>query len=169
MKLILLRHGKSDWDVPVNDPIERLLKKRGRKDAKRMGEFFADMPPDLIVCSPSVRTRKTAELFAKTAGYTKEIKIDQRMYNAGHEKLLEVVHDLQGDHVVMVCHNPGIGNLAAYLDEEGGRKIAAHLHMVTAAAACLAFDGLGSWDEVKEESGQLRALITPRFLKDLIV
>ncbi len=167
MKLTLLRHGKSDWDVPVSDPIERPLKKRGRKDAQRMGEFFAGMPPDLIVCSPAIRTRKTAELFAKMAGYTKEIKIDQRMYNAGHEKLLEVIHELQEDHVVMVCHNPGIGNLASFLDGEGGQKTVSQLHMVTAAAAHLVFEDFANWGEVKENCGQLRALVTPRFLKAL--
>lgn len=168
MKLTLLRHGKSDRGIPVNDPIDRPLKKRGRKDAQRMGEFFADMVPDLIVCSPAIRTRQTAELFAKGAGYTKDIKIDENMYIAGREKLFEVVHKLQGDHVVMVCHNPGIGNLASFLDGEGGQKTVSQLRMVTAAIAYLVFEDLSDWDEVKENSGQLRALVTPRFLKALI-
>ncbi len=168
MKLTLLRHGKSDWDVPVNDPIDRPLKKRGRKDAHRMGAFFADMVPDLIVCSPAIRTRRTAELFAEGAGYTKDIKIDERIYLASYEKLLEVVHELQADHVLMVGHNPSVGQLATYLDGKDGREIVTQLHMVTATAAHIVFENLGNWDELTENSGQLRAMVTPRFLRSLV-
>ena len=67
--LHLLRHAKSAWDRPSLPDRERGLNKRGRRDAARMGEFLVeqDLLPDVILCSPAERARRTAERLADAA------------------------------------------------------------------------------------------------------
>ena len=64
MKLYLLRHGETDWnkarkiqgctDIPLND--------YGRELARKTGEGMKDIPIDLVITSPLIRARETAEL-----------------------------------------------------------------------------------------------------------
>lgn len=68
--VILQRHGKSNWENQTLTDFERPLKSRGLKEANRIGQYFSEHismggvweqagSPDLIACSPSVRTRQT--------------------------------------------------------------------------------------------------------------
>lgn len=64
MKLYLLRHGETDWnkarkiqgctDIPLND--------YGRELARRTGEGMRDITIDLVITSPLVRAKETAQL-----------------------------------------------------------------------------------------------------------
>src|SRR5207249_4913788 len=62
-RLHLLRHAKSDRDAELEDH-ERPLARRGREAARRVGESLpaAIGALDLVLCSPSLRTRETAAL-----------------------------------------------------------------------------------------------------------
>ena len=62
-RLILFRHGKSDWDAPFGSDHERPLSKRGVKAAKTMGLVLArsDLVPDHAITSSAVRARTTLE------------------------------------------------------------------------------------------------------------
>ncbi|HHD56938.1 MAG TPA: histidine phosphatase family protein, partial [Desulfobulbaceae bacterium] len=55
-ELLILRHGKSDWNKPVDD-FHRPLKKRGRKNAARIGAWMRvqGIIPDIVLSSPAVR------------------------------------------------------------------------------------------------------------------
>jgi phosphohistidine phosphatase len=68
MQLILLRHGKADDHNPDGD-FSRALTDKGREQARRAARLLksAGMLPDLVLTSPLVRTRQTAEEFCKTA------------------------------------------------------------------------------------------------------
>ena len=167
-KLTVLRHGKAQPRDPANIPDrERLLQERGRKDARRMGEFYAGMTPDLILSSPAKRAFETAALFAESSGYNKEIKVDERIYSTSSILQLAMLREQQGDHVVIVGHNPPISGLASLLDGQDNRSIIDGLYLVTAATAHIVFKELGNWQDLQENDGQLRALVSPRFLKDL--
>ncbi len=64
MKLYLLRHGETDWnkarkiqgctDIPLND--------YGRELARKTGEGMNDIPIDLVITSPLIRAKETAQL-----------------------------------------------------------------------------------------------------------
>ena len=51
-ELLLLRHGKSDWKVDVDD-YHRPLKNRGKRGAQRIGVWLSQhgLIPDLILSS----------------------------------------------------------------------------------------------------------------------
>ncbi|BCU75508.1 phosphohistidine phosphatase SixA [Luteolibacter sp. LG18] len=70
MELILLRHGKAeDHGHPGGDG-ERALVEKGYEQARRAGELAkaAGFAPDLVLTSPLVRARQTAETFCEAAG-----------------------------------------------------------------------------------------------------
>src|SRR4051812_4998059 len=60
-KLLLLRHAKSDWGDASLPDLERPLNERGRGAATLMGTFMRgqNLRPDLLISSPSRRTRET--------------------------------------------------------------------------------------------------------------
>ena len=64
LTLSLFRHAKSSWDNPNLGDFDRPLNERGREAAPRMGTFMArsGIVPDLVLSSPSVRTRQTLGL-----------------------------------------------------------------------------------------------------------
>ncbi|MFG6178608.1 NUDIX domain-containing protein [Halomonas sp. THAF12] len=116
-ELALLRHGKSDWSVPVGD-LERPLKKRGKLGAQRMGAWLAEQGwvAQRILTSPAERALATAEKCAKAMGLTRDVvTVEPSLYEAGPEALAAVVRRCPEDisRLMVVGHNPG---LEAFLD-----------------------------------------------------
>jgi len=109
--LTLVRHAKSSWKDPTLADHDRPLNKRGRRDATRMGKRFAAaaMRPGLLVSSPAVRARCTAEMIARELGYAADrIVLDDRLYENGVAGMLDAVRELDDsvDHAVVFGHNP---------------------------------------------------------------
>ncbi|MFC5834263.1 SixA phosphatase family protein [Nonomuraea insulae] len=109
--LIVLRHAKAAH-VPGLADRERPLTDRGERDARRAGAEIraAGLDPDAVLCSPALRTRRTAEL-AFPEG---EISYERDIYEAYPEELLELVRRSDpGLATVVLCgHNPGVHELA---------------------------------------------------------
>lgn len=121
--LLLVRHAKSSWKHPELDDIDRPLNRRGQRDAPEMGRRLRErlLIPDLMVSSPAVRARTTAELMAETIGYSAEILIVDDLYAAAPRDVLDVVSALpDGCATAMVVgHNPTMTDLAnRFTDQE---------------------------------------------------
>jgi len=135
------------------------LNDRGMRDAPRMGERLAkqDAQPDLILSSPAVRALATAELIAKKLDYkVKDIVVDERLYAATPDDLLEVIHEL-GDKpkcVMLFGHNPELTELAHRLST----KIS---DMPTCAVAEFSFD-TKSWSTVGKQEPTKVTLHRPK-------
>ena len=73
--VLILRHAKSSWSNPSLADIDRPLNKRGKNDAPRMGTLIKeqDIVPDLILSSPALRARKTAEAVSEYSGFEGQI------------------------------------------------------------------------------------------------
>jgi phosphohistidine phosphatase len=118
-ELLLLRHGKSDWDVDVDD-FHRPLKERGKRGAQRVGIWLLkqDLIPDLVVSSPAERALTTAEKCCKTMGMNANaIEQDRKIYDASPSGLLEVLANCppEAKRVMLVGHNPGMEQLLCEL------------------------------------------------------
>lgn len=143
--LFLIRHAKSSRDDPTLHDKERPLNGRGKRDAPEMGERLAksDAKPDVILSSPAVRALATAELIVRKLDYkVKDIVVDERLYAATSEDLLQIIREL-GDKskcVMLVGHNPELTELAHRL----ASKIT---DMPTCAVAEFTFDTT-SWSTV---------------------
>ena len=170
MKLVtLMRHGKSDWSAPFNTDYDRLLRPRGRRDAKRMGAHVLamDLVPEMILSSPARRAHDTAELFAEAMGFVGDIEWEGAIYGAMPSELLSIVRRLPDvyDHVALVGHNPGFEDVCYVLAGRDPHGLRAGIRMPTAALAHLTL-AVDSWGDVQAECGQLEWLTTPRDLKE---
>jgi phosphohistidine phosphatase len=162
-QLTLLRHAKSVQDLAYAVDRERPLADRGRVDAEAMGKFFAqaEVVPDLIACSPAVRARQTAEVLARSAGYSVGIRWEEAVYAAGADALLAVVRGLPDavEHALLIGHNPGFEELAALLiGTECG------VTLPTTAAAHFEID-VDRWSELCAGAGRLQWLVTPKLVR----
>lgn len=135
--LIVLRHGKSDWSVPVDDR-HRPLKERGRRQAAEAGRWLAAHVPsiDLAVVSPAVRAADAWELAAAELPSDVPTRIDERAYTFAGTDLLHILSDLgEQETVILVGHSPACDELVAHLTGEP----------VTMKTSGLAVVGMGEW------------------------
>jgi phosphohistidine phosphatase len=112
---MLMRHGKSDWSVDATD-FDRPLTNRGKRDARRMGNYLeaSGLVPGVVVSSPARRAIETAKRCIRAAGSSTECIVeDERIYHAGVGVLADVLADYRDrDELVMfVGHNPGMEQL----------------------------------------------------------
>ena len=160
--LYLLRHAKSSWGDPTLRDFDRPLKKRGREAAERIGERLAaeKLSNPLVICSPAVRTRETAEIVLQSAKLQVEPRFDDRIYEASLRELVEVVSDVTDvqDIVIMIGHNPGFEELLGFL-------IGEYRRMPTCALAKIKCGDV-SWKDVRAGEGSLEWFIAPKELPD---
>ena len=167
-ELLLLRHGKSDWDVGVRD-FDRPLKNRGKRGAQKMGIWLwqQNLRPDVIISSPAERAITTAQKCAKSMGIpARNIIRDKRIYAASLEELLAVLRDAPGasQRIMLVGHNPGLEELLIYLADgevpfsEDGKLLP------TATLAQLELPD--DWSALEPGCAVLRIIVRPRSLPD---
>jgi broad specificity phosphatase PhoE len=84
MKLLLARHGQSEWQVKVED-VDRdpPLTPLGESQAHQLGEYLAvsDDPITAIVASPLQRAQRTAEIVASYLNVSVSTEPDFREFN----------------------------------------------------------------------------------------
>ena len=111
--LYLLRHAKSSWGNPELKDFERPLAERGIRDLPIMAERFKARGGRVgcIICSPAVRTKTTATMFAKQIGFASdEIGSNPELYFAGSNMFLKAASllDDECEAAMLVGHNPAI-------------------------------------------------------------
>lgn len=164
-RLILLRHAKSDRPAGVADR-ERPLNARGRRAAPAVAAHLAQegLRPDLALVSAAARTRETWAVMASALG-DPETRWLPEIYEAPAERILGVIRqapDAAGS-VIVVGHNPGLGDLAATLAGSGPRDARTRLALEfpTAAYAVIDFD-TDHWSEIAPGRGRLERFVRPR-------
>jgi phosphohistidine phosphatase len=163
----LFRHAKSgEKDNPRIADIDRPLSDRGLKAAPKMGAAMRDrrLRPNLVLCSPSVRTRQTLTLASVEAwDNPPKVRFEKKLYEASAQTLLRVLKDCPEDvdHVMIVGHNPGLQELAVALaplgSEERGQLKG---KLPTGAVVTFEFDE-DLWKELQPASGHVRLMMSP--------
>lgn len=166
-RLLLLRHGKSDWANPDQPDNERPLNERGQRAAALMGAYLRQrgLTPDLIISSPAVRTRETAQRVLTALQADVPLEFRAELYLAEPKTIADVVRGAPDDvHTLLVIgHNPGM-QLAALKMSAGdpaGRRDEIEDKFPTAALAVIEFD-TPSWSKAK--AGDLVAYDSPKAL-----
>jgi phosphohistidine phosphatase len=110
--LIVMRHAKSSWDNPVED-IARSLNERGRNGAAALGNWMRTLSiiPDEILCSTAVRTQETGQLLK----FETPLSLNKALYMTTSDVMMNHVQRTTGDTVLIIAHNPGIGEFAERL------------------------------------------------------
>lgn len=166
-RLHLLRHAKSKRDENVDDHA-RPLSRRGRDAARRIAESLpaALGPLDLVLCSPALRTRQTAELALADFASPPRILFDDTLYLASAGALMGRLRALDegSDAVLVIGHNPGLHELALTLaapDTPGYRALAAG-KFPTLALASFAIEG--PWASLERSRHAVTDYLTPKSL-----
>lgn len=155
-RLVLLRHAKSAWPDGVPDP-QRPLNGRGRRDAGAAGRWLREHVGGLgaVVCSPARRTRETWALVAAELDGPPSAVLDDRVYAAEPDELLDVVRDLPdtAGTALLIGHNPAVVELVELL---GGQE----REMRTSSIAVLSWSGV--WADAGADVARLDEHATPR-------
>ena len=164
-RLILLRHAKSDHPAGVADR-ERPLNPRGRRAAPVVGAHLAaeGLIPDLALVSPARRAQETWEAAADALGKP-EGRPAPEIYEAPWERVLETIRAAPdaAATLLVVGHNPGLGDLAQALAGQGPRKLLSRLasEFPTAAYAVIDLDA-DHWAAIEPGQGRLERFVRPR-------
>ncbi len=161
LRLLVLRHGKSDWGAPYALDLERPLNARGRRAASLVGQFLtaSGRAPDSVISSPAVRARRTVELAAEAGEWSCPIRISESLYGGSVRGVLEEVRQESPttSSLLIAGHQPTWSALISGLIG-GGR-----CRFPTAALACIRF-AHEDWSRVDFGGGELSWLVTPRWL-----
>ncbi|MCH9807481.1 MAG: histidine phosphatase family protein [Alphaproteobacteria bacterium] len=171
VKLLLLRHAKSEWSHSGIGDHGRPLAKRGTKAAPLMAAHIAklNLKPDLILCSDAARTRATLELALPKFGTPPpDTVIDGELYLASAETILDIVQSNATDAtpaVMVIAHNPGLHTLAHRLAVKGDKHAIRNMSLKfpTTALAVIEFDA-DKWKDIDPAAGTLTDFIIPRQL-----
>jgi phosphohistidine phosphatase len=143
--LILFRHAKAVRAHEADSDEARGLTGRGRREAALAGAAMEDagLKPKLALVSSARRTRETAEFGLQN--FVLETRIEDALYHAAPEGLWDAFTASEAESVVVVGHNPGIGELVSTLVHQAhdGSKLAREFsgHFPTAAFAAFEIRG----------------------------
>ena len=117
-KLYIIRHAKSSWKDLTLDDFDRPLNKRGRLNAPAMGKRLKKrkVMPDLILSSPALRAKVTAEVIASKVKYTQEIIYNKDIYDADIETIHQILTEIDDENgvVFLFGHNSNLDMLTKH-------------------------------------------------------
>jgi phosphohistidine phosphatase len=143
--LILFRHAKAVRAHEADSDEARGLTGRGRREAALAGAAMEDagLKPTLALVSTSERTRQTAEHGLQN--FAIEMRFEDALYHAAPEGIWDAFAASDAESVVIVGHNPGLGELVSTLVHQAhdGSKLARDLsgHFPTSAFAAFEIRG----------------------------
>ena len=162
LRLLLLRHAKSDWSRPGLPDHDRPLAPRGVRDAPRMGRFLREsgLCPAAALVSTARRARETARLVLEAASAPADaLRPVPDLYGSTPDEILRIVREQGGgaSPLVLVAHNPGMEDLVARL---AGR----YEPFPTLALAVISVSAT-EWPEFRESSqASIESRVRPRDL-----
>ncbi|WP_310619210.1 SixA phosphatase family protein [Flexibacterium corallicola] len=170
LRLMLLRHAKSDWaDTAVHDH-DRPLSGRGWSAAEAVGLHMHqhNLCPSTVLCSTALRTRQTLiEIMPYMRDNTK-IHLLRDLYNSSESDYVDTICSLGAfsPTLLVVGHNTAIQETALELTGSGSPELISQMEQKypTAGMAIIDFDAR-RWSEVGRAAGRLVSFFQPRTLK----
>jgi phosphohistidine phosphatase len=121
-QIILLRHAKAAWPEGAQDH-ERPLAARGLDDAAAAARLIGtDVPmPDVVLCSPAVRTIQTWERVSTHLAPSPALRIEPVVYGADADEVITLLAQLPADTGTawVVGHEPTMSRTALTLAGPG--------------------------------------------------
>ncbi len=166
-ELWLLRHGKAE-PFDSSEDYDRSLKKRGKRDATRIGEWMKEgmLLPDVVISSPAIRAISTAKIVCDVFGIDhRHIQQEKRLYDEGLVRVRSVLADCPASfsRVLLVGHNPEFEDLLTYLVNETELPDVKKL-LPTAALARLILPD--DWSQLDKGCAELLSITYPKSLTE---
>ncbi|MBI1215882.1 MAG: hypothetical protein GC185_08700 [Alphaproteobacteria bacterium] len=159
----LFRHAHAEHPGPAMDDHDRPLSARGEAEAENAGAFFKEqgIAPDLVLCSSSLRTVQTLKLALAALDAQSEVqsRFERKFYLAARETLLDEIQEADDafSRLMIVGHNPGMGELAEKLCAATGEEIMGFPPAAFAAFTC----DVESWEDFKPKHAKLALVYMP--------
>jgi phosphohistidine phosphatase len=125
MELILLRHGKAE-DTNRDNDFARVLIEKGYKQARRAAQLLKNTEslPEIVLTSPLIRARQTADQFCETAGIPGPIIQSWLACEMTPETAMnELVAYSEFTRVMIVGHEPDFSGLVEWSLGVGGGSV----------------------------------------------
>lgn len=119
MKLWILRHGEAEAHARTD--AERNLTERGRAEVLRGAAHLIGQPLGAIIASPYVRAQQTARLVREALGFVPDIRTVPWLTPEGSPEQV-LAHLEAEDNVLLVSHQPLVGNLISFLQHGHSRQ-----------------------------------------------
>jgi phosphohistidine phosphatase len=120
MEVYLLRHGIAEDDSPSGRDSDRRLTDEGRQKLRSVLQAAAGagVSPELIVSSPYVRARQTAEIAIQVLGYKEDLQFTQALVPESEPR--DVWSEIRTiyrhvDSLLLASHEPLMSRCAGYL------------------------------------------------------
>ncbi len=161
-RLILIRHAKSDWGTPALADHDRPLNGRGQRSARAIGHWLREKHylPGSAYSSTAKRTCETWEGLDIDAPIT----FTRKLYHAEATAMLEVLRAARANTVLMLGHNPGIGDFAAML--LGAPPEHRDFDRYPTCATLVADFEIEDWADLNFGLGHARDFVVPRELTE---
>lgn len=160
-RLILTRHAKSSWAEPGLADRDRPLNARGRRAARELGAWLASRGylPDEVLSSDAARTRETWAGVAEALPGAPEPRWLPGLYHAAPDAMLAALRQATGRTVMMIGHNPGIGEFADLLPARAPND-PDFARYPTAATLVVDFE-IADWRDLAPGRGSVLDFFTP--------
>ncbi len=119
-QIILLRHAHAEPPVEDQTDESRPLTEGGVSEAIAAAAWLKShaAEPNVLICSPAMRTQETAAHVVTGLGGELAITVEPRIYEATPAVLIQVLEDYpDADCILLVGHNPGLETLVALLTD----------------------------------------------------
>jgi phosphohistidine phosphatase len=120
--LLVMRHANAADKSLGQGDIDREISLLGQRQAGEAGLWLEanSLPPQLILCSTSVRTRMTLECLQEGLSSKPEVQFESDIYIGSEADLLTLLHGVpeEVDTLLLIGHNPTISFLTASLAHE---------------------------------------------------
>lgn len=164
--LILTRHAKSSWDDLTLQDHERVLNARGRTAATAVGTWLNQQGhhPQQMISSNAARCIETWELISAELPAVEKSSTHQRLYLAAPSTIYEALKQASEDTVILLAHNPGIGEIANELVAQAPDHPKFRQYP-TGATTIITYD-IPDWSTPFMGKGTVQDFIVPRDLTD---
>lgn len=170
MRLMLLRHAKSEKAEPGISDRDRMLDARGRDDAPKIGAYMAHhgLRPDQAIVSDAQRSRETWERLCQGWPTPPPVSYEAVLYDGGPEAIIDLIKEDAGTAgaLLVIGHNPGLHDAARLLIASGDVEARERLNEGLPTSGLLVIDFPGKeWGKLHPRSGRLERFITPATLR----
>ncbi|OGG06749.1 MAG: hypothetical protein A3F83_16480 [Candidatus Glassbacteria bacterium RIFCSPLOWO2_12_FULL_58_11] len=158
--LYLVRHAKGESRFGQKPDFQRSITERGREDALKVAESLkaTEKSPSVIISSPALRARQTANIFAGQLGYrTKAVRTRKILYDQDGRVILAMLQGLDPalERVMLVGHNPSLSDLAKKFCDE------IRDDLPTSGAVAIEFE-VRDWPSIGKVKGVLKLYEFPK-------
>jgi phosphohistidine phosphatase len=170
LRLMLLRHAKTERLQRGQHDRERKLTKRGRADAGNVARYMISycLVPDQVIVSPARRAQQTWAVLARAFAEGPNVVSNESVYDASAEMLIDVIAKTHaGRSLLVVGHNPSLHDLAVQLIGSGDGTAREQISDKLPTSGLVVIDlQIERWSQLQPhpQAGPLERFVTPRFI-----